>query len=123
MLEVILALQIFGQDAAPVAEVTRGPVMPQFAREVEPHRSLACDQPEVRRHRVQFDVALDRTGRIVAGPTPVNSQDDPAWRAAAESARRALIMAAPFEVPPGYAGGRYRPTFMSDAACDAADEP
>lgn len=123
MLEVVLALLILGQDAASRPDVTRGPATPRFVDEIAPHWSLPCDQPEVRRQRVQFEIALDRNGRIVEGPTPVNPQDDPAWCAAAESARRALIMAAPFEVPPGYAGGRYRPTFLSDAACAAADQP
>lgn len=81
------------------------------------HWGLRCDDPQFVSERIQFDVVLDREGRIISGPTPVNPQDDAAWRATAESARIALIASAPFDVPENYAGGRYRPTFNPARAC------
>lgn len=90
-------------------------IFPQVYR----HWRLRCDDPQFVRERIQFDVTLDRQGRIVSGPTLVNPRDDAAWQATAESARIALISAAPFAVPEGYAGGRYRPTFNVAHACAA----
>ncbi|MFN3932801.1 MAG: hypothetical protein ACK4JY_13775 [Brevundimonas sp.] len=87
--------------------------------QVFPHWRLRCDDSDFVRQRIQFDVTVDREGRIVSGPTMVDPQDDAAWRATAESARRALIAAAPFDVPEGFAGGRYRPTFNAASACAA----
>lgn len=126
MLTLIAALLIAGQDAS-----TRTPVDPGQAavavsifQQTAKHWSLPCDLPAVRRHSVQFDIVLDRRGRIVSGPTPVRPQlDDPDWRAASARARVALISAAPFEVPADFPGGAYRPTFFAERACAAADEP
>ncbi|NJC40199.1 hypothetical protein GGQ87_000457 [Brevundimonas alba] len=135
MLNLIAALLVAlaGQDAAPAAPtpapsldlVPLGrPVDPRVAaaavgvfNQVYPHWHLRCDDPGFVRERIQFDVTLDSGGRIVAGPTVLKPRDDPAWRAAADSARFALISAAPFEVPDGFPGGRYRPTFLAERAC------
>ena len=126
-----LIVALSGQDAAPVrpqhsldlvpldgqvdarvaAEAAH--IFPQVYR----HWRLRCDDPNFVRERIQFDVTLDAEGRIVSGPTVVRPRDDADWRATADTARVALISAAPFDVPEGYTGGRYRPTFNAARAC------
>ena len=88
--------------------------------QIHPNWMLSCETPGFVGHRIQFDVTLDPEGRIVDGPTLINAQSDAGWRAAAESARLALVRSAPFEVPPAFTGGRYRPTFKTDRACARA---
>lgn len=83
---------------------------------------LSCETPGFAGHRIQFDVTLDAEGRIVDGPTLVNARSDAGWRAAAESARLALLRSAPFDVPPAFTGGQYRPTFNSGSACARGSE-
>jgi hypothetical protein len=85
--------------------------------------ALSCETPGFTGHRIQFDITLDAEGRIVAGPTPVRPQEDAGWRAAAGSARLALLRSAPFKVPPGFAGGQYRPTFNTTRACALPARP
>ena len=113
----VLMVVLTGQDA--VAPTPTSPADPRAAaaavgifNQVYPHWRLRCDDPGFVRERIQFDVTLDSEGRIVSGPTMVRPQDDADWRATAESARLALIAAAPFDVPDGFPGGRYRPTFL-----------
>jgi hypothetical protein len=78
-----------------------------------------CDAAGIAGHRIAFDVTLDAAGRIVAGPTLVRPQQDADWQAAAETARRALLRSAPFDVPPGFTGGEYRPVFITERVCAA----
>jgi hypothetical protein len=119
----LIATVLFATQAAP-GDARSSSAARSIFHQTAPHWSLPCDQPAVRRQSVQFDITLDSGGRIVAGPTPVRPRlDDPDWRAAAERARVALIAAAPFDVPPGYPGGAYRPTFRAETACAASDEP
>lgn len=122
MLTVFAALLIAGQEPTPPSSADADAARMLF-RQTAPHWRLPCDRPEVRRQRIQFDITLDRRGRIIAGPTPVAPRNDPDWQAAAELARRSLLGAAPFDVPPDYPGGSYRPTFHAETACTAADEP
>ena len=81
---------------------------------------LSCETPGFGGHRIQFDLTLDTGGRIVGGPTLVHPRNDPGWRGAAESARLALLRSAPFDVPPDFTGGEYRPTFNTSRACARA---
>lgn len=104
---------------APATERRLGEEAVGVFNQVFPHWRLRCDDPGFVRERIQFDVTLDSEGRIVAGPTVVRPRDDADWRATAETARMALISAAPFDVPEGFVGGRYRPTFRPDRACAA----
>ena len=125
----VLMLVLAGQDAAPTPGPSLNlvpldrPTDPRAAaavgifNQVYPHWRLRCDDPAFVRERIQFDVTLDSEGRIISGPTVVRPRDDADWRATAESARIALIAAAPFEVPDGFPGGRYRPTFNAARAC------
>lgn len=104
-----------------------GPQIVAMFNQVVPNWRVRCDDPNFVRQRVQFDLTLDAEGRIVSGPTPVNPQDDPHWQAAAAGAREALTATAPFDVPTGFRGGFYRPTFNAERACRnrqaSPDEP
>jgi len=116
-----------GRQAIPQASGSQqasGPAIAAMFYQVYPNWTPTCDAAGLAGHRIAFDVTLDREGRIVEGPTLVRPQDDPAWRAAAETAREALLRSAPFDVPAGFTGGRYRPTFRTDRACAGrAQEP
>ena len=116
----VLIVSLAGQDAAssPPRSSSDLAAAPIFLQ-VFPHWRLRCDDPDFVRQRIQFDVTLDGEGRIVSGPTPVRPRDDAAWLAAAEDARIALLAAAPYDVPEGFGGGRYRPTFNPARACAA----
>lgn len=114
-------------DLAPLAQrqgarapQTSGAAIVTVFEQVYPNWTPTCDAAGIAGHRIAFDLTLDPNGRIVAGPTPVRPRQDASWRAAADSARRALIRSAPFEVPPGFTGGRYRPTFVTARACARA---
>ena len=86
-------------------------------------RGLIALPPSVRRHlhldepgaQVEFIELAD--GRITRGPTLVNPQSSSVYRAAADGALRALRQTAPFDVPQGFPGGAYRPTFNTERAC------
>jgi hypothetical protein len=86
-------------------------------QQIIPNWILPCDVPEARNLRIQMDVTLSRDGRIVSGPTLISPRSDPVWRAAADAAVRALRQTAPFDVPSGFTGGAYRPTFNTEEAC------
>jgi hypothetical protein len=64
-----------------------------------------------------MDVTLSPDGRITSGPTLRNPQSNSVYRAAADGALRALRQTAPFDVPAGFPGGAYRPTFNTERAC------
>lgn len=91
--------------------------------QVYEHWNLNCELPGIRDMRIAFDLQLAPDGSIVGQPVLVRPQEGPVYRAAADSARRALLNAAPFEVPEDYRGGVYRPTFLPGRACGEADEP
>jgi hypothetical protein len=86
-------------------------------QQIIPNWILPCDVPEARNLRIQMDVTLSREGRIVSGPTLISPRSDPVWRASADAAMRALRQTAPFDVPAGFTGGAYRPTFNTEEAC------
>lgn len=79
--------------------------------------TVSCEPEGVRNIRVAFDVEIDRTGQLVGSPAVVRPEDSPEFRLVADSAMRALIDSTPFEVPAGFAGGRYRPTFVMARVC------
>jgi hypothetical protein len=84
--------------------------------------TVHCSLPGIREMRISFDVELDANGAIVGQPVLVRPRNTPAYQAAASSARRALLDSAPFDVPEGYQGGHYRPTFVPGRVCPEADE-
>ena len=107
-----------GRQTRSEPEVQAAPAFGQ----IYPNWSVDCDIPGIRDMRIAFDVELDANGAIVGQPTPVRPRNTPAYQAAASSARRALLDSAPFDVPEGYQGGRYRPTFVPGRVCAEADE-
>ncbi len=116
-------------QSVPARPTRRGAVSGETVRrifsQVYPNWTPTCDAAGVAGHRIAFDLTLDGDGRIVAGPTLVRPQDGAGWRAAAETARQALLRSTPFDVPPGFSGGEYRPTFRTDRVCahDEAPQP
>ncbi|MDI1328448.1 MAG: hypothetical protein PSV23_16785 [Brevundimonas sp.] len=103
-----------GQGSAPRAT---GPQITAIFNQVYPNWILPCDIPGARDLRIQMDVTLDARGRITAGPTLIGARSDPVWRAAADGAVRAIRQTAPFDVPEGFPGGPFRPTFVTERAC------
>lgn len=105
-----------GRGAAPQAT---GPQVTAIFNQVYSHWNvfIACNMPGGDQLRIQVDVSLSASGRITAGPTLVNPRADPVYRAAAEEAVRALRATAPFDVPDGFQGGAFRPTFNTERAC------
>ena len=78
---------------------------------------VSCEPEAVRNIRVAFDVEIDRAGRLVGRPVAVRPADSLEYRTVEASAMRALIASAPFDVPEGFEGGRYRPTFVMSRVC------
>ena len=99
------------------AQQTSGPQITAMFQQIIPNWILPCDVPGARNLRIQMDVTLSSDGRIVSGPTLVGARSDPVWRASADGAIRALRQTAPFDVPSGFTGGSYRPTFNTEEAC------
>lgn len=106
-----------GQSGAGAAPQATGPQVTAIFNQVYPNWILPCDIPGADDLRIQMDVTLDERGRIIAGPTLIGPRSDPVWRAAADGAMRAIRQTAPFEVPSGFPGGRFRPTFITERAC------
>ena len=79
--------------------------------------TVSCEPESVRNIRVAFDVEIDRAGRLVGRPVAVRPVDSPEYRTVEASAMRALMASAPFDVPEGFEGGRYRPTFVMSRVC------
>jgi hypothetical protein len=86
-------------------------------QQIIPNWILPCDVPGARNLRNQKDDTLSEDGRITRGPTLISPRSDPVWRASADAAMRALRQTAPFDVPRGFTGGAYRPTFNTEEAC------
>lgn len=106
-----------GGGATGAAPQTSGPQITAMFNQVYPNWILPCDIPGANELRIQMDVTLSADGRIVDGPTLIGARSDPVWRAAADGAVRALRQTAPFDVPGGFTGGRYRPSFNTERAC------
>ena len=106
-----------GQTGAGSAPQATGPQITAIFNQVYPNWTLPCDIPGADDLRIQMDVTLDEQGRITAGPTLIGARSDPVWRAAADGAVRAIRQTAPFDVPTGFPGGRFRPTFVTERAC------
>lgn len=102
---------------------TSGPAVTRMFSGVYPNWTPICDAAGIAGHWIAFDLTLDSDGRIIAGPTLVRPEEGPEWRAAAETARQALLRSAPFDVPAGFPGGEYRPVFRTDRACAALTAP
>lgn len=106
-----------GQQGRGGAPRATGPQITAIFNQVYPNWILPCDIPGARDLRIQMDVTLDDRGRITSGPTLIGARSDPVWRAAADGAVRAIRQSAPFDVPQGFEGGSFRPTFVTERAC------
>lgn len=105
-----------GQQGAGQASQAAGAAAASFNRVYE-RWNPPCQTPGVNEMRIQMDVTLSPAGRITSGPTLVSPQSDGVWRAVANGAMQALVASQPFDVPPGFEGGRYRPSFNVERAC------
>lgn len=106
-----------GQQGAGSASRATGPQVAAIFNQVYPNWILPCDIPGARDLRIQMDVTVSADGRITSGPTLIGPRSDPVWRAAADGAVRAIRQTAPFDVPQGFEGGTFRPTFVTERAC------
>jgi hypothetical protein len=123
----LLALTIsfaLAAQAAPARQASSGTVVQAIPPFSDVYRAwnVDCSIPGIDDLRIMLDVELDRNGEIVGRPVPVRPQDTPAYEAAAASALRALLEAAPFHVPEGFRGGEYRTVFIPGRVCREADE-
>ena len=106
-----------GQQGAGQAPQATGPQLAAVFNQVYPNWTLPCDIPGADQLRIQIELTLSPDGRITAGPTLLSPQSGSVYRAAADGALRALRQTAPFDVPPGFPGGQFRPTFNTERAC------
>jgi outer membrane biosynthesis protein TonB len=106
-----------GQQGQGQAAQATGPQITAIFNQVYPNWILPCDIPGANQLRIEMDVTLSADGRITSGPTLRNARSDSVYRAAADGALRALRQTAPFDVPQGFPGGTFRPTFNTERAC------
>lgn len=106
-----------GQQGAGQASQATGPQLAAIFNQVYPNWTLPCDIPGANQLRIEMDVTLSPDGRITSGPTLRNARSDNVYRAAADQALRAIRQTAPFDVPAGFPGGAFRPTFNAERAC------
>lgn len=106
-----------GGGATGNAPQTSGPQVTAMFNQVYDNWNPPCQTAGVSDMRIQIELTLSATGRITDGPRLVSPRNDPVWRAVAGGAMQALSRTAPFDVPDGFTGGRYRPSFNLDQAC------
>lgn len=108
-----------GQQGSGQASQATGPQITAIFNQVYDNWNvfIVCNMPGGDELRIQMDVTLSADGRITRGPTLINPQSSNVYRAAADEAMRALRQTAPFDVPAGFPGGQYRPTFNTERAC------
>ena len=104
-----------GSGDAPVAT---GQQVALFGRQVIPHWNLTfCEMAGGDALSIRMRLTIDARGRITEGPTLVNPQSGSVWRAASESALRAVRAAAPYDVPDGYRASSVTFRFETADAC------
>jgi hypothetical protein len=59
--------------------------------------------PEGAKYVAEIRVSFNADGSLSAHPALINPPSDPAWRAYADSAMRAVLRCNPLQVPPQYA--------------------
>lgn len=107
-----------GQQGAGAAAQAAGRVNAAIIAGVNRNWNLTfCSLPGGDELAIRVEVRIDASGRISDGPTLLNPSSDPSYRAAADSALRALRVSAPFDVPDGFTGAVFRPTFNTERAC------
>lgn len=106
-----------GQQGAGQAAQATGPQIQAILRQVIPNWQLPCDSPGARELRIRVNLTLGADGRITSGPRLLDQRSDPIFRATADGALRAIRQTAPFEVPQGFQGAEFNPTFDVERAC------
>lgn len=106
-----------GQQGAGRAPQATGAPSTAFFNKVYSIWNPPCQTPGAVELRIQFDVTLDRNGRLTSEPRLVSPRSDPIWTAVASGAAQALVRASPFDVPEDFEGGSYRPAFNVGRAC------
>ncbi|GAW41433.1 transport protein TonB [Brevundimonas sp. SH203] len=108
-----------GQQGAGAASQATGPQITAIFNQVYDNWNInvTCSMQGGDELRIQVELTLSADGRITRGPNLINTQSSAVYRAAADSALRALRQTAPFDVPQGFPGGVYRPTFNTERAC------
>ena len=106
------------ESGAGDAPVATGQQVALFGRQVIPHWNLTfCEMAGGDDLTVRMRLTIDARGRITEGPTLVSPQAGSVWRAASESALRAVRAAAPYEVPDGYQSSSVTFRFETADAC------
>lgn len=97
--------------------------------QIYPHWHLRCDNPVFASQKIRFDVRVGPDGRLIGYPELVSEGDQPPVdgstsrrheleiEANVDSARFAIIRAAPFRVTPDFQGGTFRFVFDPERAC------
>jgi hypothetical protein len=106
------------ESGAGDAPVATGQQVALFGRQVIPHWNLTfCEMAGGDALSIRMRLTVDGRGRITEGPTVINPQSGPVWRAASESALRAVRAAAPYDVPDGYQTSSVTFRFETADAC------
>lgn len=106
-----------GQQGAGQAAQATGPQIQAILRQVIPNWQLPCDSPGARELRIRVNLTLSADGSITSGPRLLDQRSDPIFRATADGALRAIRQTAPFDVPQGFQGAEFNPTFNVEQAC------
>lgn len=114
-----LAIGLSGQDGSTTPQSSNSQPTLDVSVFTQVYRNwiVSCEPSGVRNIRVAVDVEIDSTGHFVGTPVLVRPVDSPEYRLAAASAVKALLDTEPFDVPAGFGGGRYRPTFVMARVC------
>jgi outer membrane biosynthesis protein TonB len=104
-----------GSGDAPAAT---GQQVAFLAGQVGPHWILTfCEMAGGNDLTISMRMTVGSDGRITEGPTLVQPSSSSVYRAASESALRAVGAAAPFDVPDGFRTSRVRFDFPTAPAC------
>lgn len=106
-----------GQQGAGRAAQATGSEIQAILRQVIPNWTINCDTPEARALRIRVSLKLSADGRITDGPSLISPQSSAVYRATADNALRAIRQTAPFDVPAGFEGAVFNPTFNVETAC------
>lgn len=106
------------ESGAGDAPVATGQQVAFLAGQVGPHWLLTfCDMAGGDDLTISMRMTVSSEGRITEGPTLVQPSSSSVYRAASESALRAVGAAAPFDVPNGFRTSRVRFDFPTGPAC------
>lgn len=106
------------ESGAGDAPAATGQQVAFLAGQVGPHWLLTfCEMAGGDDLTISMRMTVSSEGRITEGPTLVQPSSSSVYRAASESALRAVRAAAPFDVPNGFRTSRVRFDFPTGPAC------